>query len=126
MCAGRSTPVYNRASLNQILSAKRQQAAADECDIGSGVIGKHLTHAVANTPVCLPKRVDFRPCVEKQLASGEHVCDLIETLRMARYDNQQMRVTILMLLPCIQQQSLFASRVLAAKNTYGRTELLTQ
>ena len=80
----------HRAGFNQILSAERQPAAADQRHICSCVVGKHLAHRVTQPDpgIAVHWGVVAAP-LQRQPARLHERADLIEALRVAGYDHQQ-------------------------------------
>ena len=80
----------HRRRLDQVLTAERQQAAADESDVAGGGVGEHLSHAVAQHH--LGFRGDgfvCRAALKPDAALGQHLGHLLEALRMARHDDDE-------------------------------------
>ncbi len=84
-----------RGRLDQVLSAERREAAAEERDVGERVPGRHLEHRVAEPDVDVG-RVRGRlvvapraPARHRQARRDDHRRDRVEALRMARDDDEQ-------------------------------------
>ena len=77
----------HRKGLDQRVRPEGQQAASDECDIGSGVIGEHFSHGVAehDADVRRHRRSGAAPNKRKP-AVAKNVRHRVEALRMPRHD----------------------------------------
>jgi len=81
-----------RASLDQILSAQRQQAAADESEIAGGVIGKHFAHGIAqqNPGIrCDPGITQYGTPLHDKPICRNQCGNLVKPLRMTRDNHDQ-------------------------------------
>ena len=79
-----------RDRLDQILAAERQQAAADERDVGRGVVREHLADRIAQHDGRIGvDRSVLAATDESHVAHAQQLCDRIEALRMARDDDRQ-------------------------------------
>jgi len=76
--------------LDQVVPAERQQIAADECDIGRGVISGQLAERIAqyHRNVCWNRPVFTAPD-ERNAPRPQQIGDSLKALRMARHDDRQ-------------------------------------
>src|SRR5690606_4347322 len=77
------------AGFDQILAAVVKQAATDQRHIGKGVVGRHFAHAIAQPYLRVGGGfvAAAPPACQSQLLHQRR--DFVETLRMARYQDQK-------------------------------------
>ena len=82
----------DRAGLDQVLAAERQQAASDERDVGSTVVGEHLAERIAehDANARLHRRIRGAPRI-RHATGVEQAGDGVEALRVARHDDDERR-----------------------------------
>ena len=84
-----------RAGLDQVVRAIRQETAADDGDITSGKIGGHLAHAVTEqNPGAASHRLFATAALKRNRVLREQCRHRIETLRVARHHQYQRRGAI--------------------------------
>ena len=80
----------DRARLDQILATEGQPTATDQRDVGRCVVGEHLSHRIAEQhPRVRGDRFVRAAALRGQPACRELGCDRVETLGVARYQQQQ-------------------------------------
>lgn len=112
----------DRARLDQVLAAERQQAAADERDVGGCIVRAQFAHRIAEQhrdvgrqrgggrPACGGGRRVVRPFGAAHVAQPaplDERRDFGEALRMTRHEDQQ-RARRLQRDECVEHERLFA------------------
>ena len=90
VCGPTSVGTPTRDRLDQVLAAERQQAAADERDVGRRVVGEHLAHRIAEHDARRRRAPARRRCGARTATprARSRRGDRVEALRMARHDDQ--------------------------------------
>ncbi len=92
MCGPDERRPSQRDRLDQILSAERKQAAADENDVGGRAVARHLAHRVTEHDVDVVRnRCVVAAAHERNAALAQERRDFREPLRVAGNDDGECR-----------------------------------
>ncbi len=95
--------------LDQVLPAERQEAAADEGDVGGSVVARHLAHRVTKHDFDVGRHGSIAAAKhERDPASAKQFGHLREALRMTRDDHRQRARRKRACRECVEKKRLLA------------------